>query len=326
MNPTTSAILKILQENSGFTSGAHICSQLEISRTAVWKHIKTLEKLGYQVEAISKRGYRLIHNTERPIPEALNALLHTTDFATGIEFFEEISSTNRLLLDLAKSGIPGGLTVIADHQSAGHGRMQRSWFSPANCNLYFSNLIRPNIAPYKAPQLALLSAVAIYDALKKLFPELPVGIKWPNDIFIAGKKCAGILCEMQTDMTTVQHVVIGIGLNVNVAQFPDELKEHATSIRLHTGRKESRNTILAEILNQLDKLYKTWLKDGLKPFIDRLNNASILKDKPIVVELANGELEGVVKGINEDGTLLVQKPDHTVHKIPSGEVHIKKFK
>lgn len=203
--------------------------------------------------------------------------------------------------------------------------MQRNWFSPPNCNLYFSNLIRPNIEPYKAPQLALLSAAAIYEALKEMFPTLPVGIKWPNDIFIDGKKCAGILCEMQTDMTTIQHIVIGIGLNVNVKEFPEELRNIATSIQIHTGKEESRSQVLATILNKLDEFYKIWLKDGLKPFLSTLNGGSILKNKQIIVELANNEIEGRVKEIAEDGTLIIIKNDGKDMKIPSGEVHIKRF-
>ncbi len=325
MNSTTSAILEILNKSTDFISGEQICHKLDISRTAVWKHIKNLEKMGYEIEAVSKRGYRILKKTDRPIPEELQKLLKTTEFATHIEFFNEIESTNKFLLELAKNGVPSGLTIIADHQSAGHGRMQRNWFSPPNCNLYFSNLIRPNIEPYKAPQLALLSAAAIYETLKELFPKLPVGIKWPNDIFIDGKKCAGILCEMQTDMTTIQHIVIGIGLNVNVQEFPEELKQIATSLQIHTGEEQSRSKVLASILNKLDEMYKVWLTDGLKPFLATLNNGSILQGKQIIVELANKEIEGLVKEIAEDGTLMIIKPDGSEQKIPSGEVHIKRF-
>ncbi len=326
MNTTTAAVLKLLKSSDSYISGEQICQQLNISRTAVWKHIKTLKKLGYVIEAAPKRGYRITEETADPIPEQLEGLLNTEHFATKICYHKEICSTNRLLMEQAKNGAESGLTIIADRQTAGHGRMQRNWFSPSACNIYFSNLLRPEIEPYRAPQIALLCAAAMYDALKELFSKIPFGIKWPNDLFIDDKKCAGILCEMQTDMTTVQHVVIGIGLNVNVTSFPQELEDIATSISIHTGHEENRSQILAAIINRLDSYYKIWLKEGLQPFLATLNNASVLKGKQISVDLATKEVTGMAKEIAEDGTLVITSDNGQDIKIPSGEVHIKKFK
>lgn len=325
MNKVTQDILQVLQNKPGtYFSGEAICQSFSISRTAVWKHINSLRKLGYEIESMPRKGYRLIHNSERPLPEELASLINSSHFATHIEYLEQATSTNQILMELADQGAPSGLLLIAEQQSAGHGRMDRKWFSPPGENLYFSMMIRPEIIPHRAPQLALVVAAAIYIALKKCYPKLDVGVKWPNDIFISGKKVAGVLCEMQTDMSFVKHVVIGIGLNVNQERFDPSLSEIATSIALEVGEKVSRIKLLAEVVNSLDFLYQQWLKEGLAPIIPLLNQASVLVGKEVTVNLANRSYQATVLGIDENGFLQV-KTAEGLQSVPSGEVHLTNY-
>ena len=325
MNSVTQQILLVLQgKTSDYFSGEAICQTFSISRTAVWKHIKALKKLGYEIESMPRKGYRLIHNSELPLPEELKLLIKSPTFANHIEYLKEATSTNQILMSMAEQGAPSGLLLVAEQQSAGHGRMDRKWFSPPGENLYFSMMIRPEIIPHKAPQLALVVAAAIYIALKKLYPTLQIGVKWPNDIFISGKKVAGVLCEMQTDMSFVKHVVIGIGLNVNQTKFAPALEDIATSVGLEVGEKVSRINLLAEVVNSLDYLYQQWLAEGLDPIIPLLNQASILSGKEVTVNLANSSYQATVVGIDENGFLQVETVEG-VKSVPSAEVHLTNF-
>lgn len=323
MDHLTKEILNLLKASTDFVSSNEICQQYEISRVSVWKHINKLKDLGYQIESIPRRGYQLQQSTGAPVPEELRPLLSSSLIGSDIQYVEAISSTNRVLMTEA-SQRPAGSLIIAETQTAGHGRMSRKWHSPSKENLYFSFLLKPEIEPYRAPQLAILSALAIYEAVIKLFPEIDMGIKWPNDIYINRKKAAGILCEMQTDMVTISHVVIGIGLNVNSQQFAPELAEIATSISLATGQRENRCQILAEIINTFDELYKIWLMAGLEPFLEKLNRYSIQQDRKIEIEVANKPRTGIVRGVDKNGFLLLENESGQIEQIPSGEVHINK--
>jgi BirA family biotin operon repressor/biotin-[acetyl-CoA-carboxylase] ligase len=326
MHKVTQQILKILQNHRDeFLSGESICQTFSISRTAVWKHINVLRKLGYEIESMSRKGYRLVRHIGLPLPEELKPLVNGSIFASSIDYLEQATSTNQILMQMADQGAPSGILLIAEQQSEGHGRMNRRWFSPPGQNLYFSTMIRPEIAPHKAPQLALVVAAAIYTALKKLYPQLEVGVKWPNDIFISGKKVAGVLCEMQTDMSFVKHVVIGIGLNVNQVHFDRSLNSIATSVALEAGEEVSRLQVLAEVINCLDYLYHQWLKDGLSPIVPLLNQASILSGREVTIHLANRSYRATVIGVNDEGFLQVESSDKGIHSVASGEVHLSDF-
>ncbi|MGL4855124.1 MAG: biotin--[acetyl-CoA-carboxylase] ligase [Lentisphaeria bacterium] len=322
MNPTTEAILQLLKNSSSYISGEEICKKLAISRTAVWKHINTLKNLGYDIDASSRKGYCLVALASQPLPQELRQYLHTEIIGSNIEYHLDVSSTNRLLMKRAEedNNLHEGILIIAESQSHGHGRMQRPWQSPPNKNLYFSFLLKPKIPPHRGPQLAILSAIALHDSLKDLFPKLNLGIKWPNDLYIGNKKVAGILCEMQTDMTAIKHIVIGIGLNVNNTDFPPELDSIATSIKCETSQNENRTKILARILNRFEDYYKLWLTNGLKIFLPMLNKSSILLNKNVTMNSGVKQITGIVRGISENGNLLLEN-NGAIEEIYSGEVH-----
>lgn len=219
-----------------WVSGEAISTQLGISRAAVWKQIEGLRADGYEVEAAPRRGYRLTARPDKLSVPEIEAGLKTQRFGRPVEAHEAIGSTNERAKELARQGAPEGLLVTAEQQTAGKGRLGRPWQTPAGRALALSLLLRPLIPPTLAPRLTLVAAVAVAEAVRAE-TGLPVGIKWPNDLQVAGRKLCGILTEMEAEIEQVRFVVLGIGLNVNqtVAEFPPELRETATSVRLAIG-------------------------------------------------------------------------------------------
>ena len=269
MNEMREGILKVLRDVDGFVSGQKLCEELKVSRAAVSKHVQGLRKMGYDIESIPRRGHRLIAVVDMPLDVEVRQYLKTRKIGKHYSFKEEISSTNSFLSDLPLSDCHDGMAMVADKQTAGRGRMQRSWFSPSKTNLQFSVLLQPKKNLWDIPQLALVAAVSVVDALKRVVPDVDAGIKWPNDILVGGKKLAGILCEMQAEADIIHKVILGIGINVNTEkkQFPSSISKIATSLQIETGETINRSLLIAELLNSLDHQYRRWLKDGLEPFL-----------------------------------------------------------
>jgi BirA family biotin operon repressor/biotin-[acetyl-CoA-carboxylase] ligase len=240
-------------------------------------------------------------------------------------YLESVDSTSSYLAAMGPAEAVHGTVVAADRQTAGRGRMQRTWYSPAGTNLYFSLLLRPDIVPIKAPQLALVMAAALIKDLRSTLPGLHPKVKWPNDILVQGKKLAGILCEMQTEMDRAHHVIIGVGINVNSKgeSYPPELRDRAISLRDATGKIFRRQELLANILAELEKSYDLWLKEGLPPFIRFLEENSAIRDREVIVVMQNSEITGIARGLSDDGHLMLETPDGIV-QLPAGEVHLKK--
>ncbi len=323
MNKAKEEILTVLRNSNDFVSGQQLCEKLKISRAAVSKHVKGLRKLGYQIESTPRRGHRLIKTIDIPLEIEVRQYLKTKLIGKHYSFQQEISSTNSFLADLPLSECHDGMVMAADKQTTGRGRMQRTWHSPKGTNLYFSVLLQPRRNLSDIPQLALVTAAAIVDALKTITPDIDAGIKWPNDILVNGKKLAGILCEMQAEADVIHKVILGIGLNVNITekQFPKELQKQSTSLRMETGTSINRPQLMAELLNSMDKHYRKWLKDGLTHFLPTLKDRLLLVDKKIKVKNLDNFTEGVVQGLSNDGGLVL-KTGNKNQTVYSGEIKI----
>src|SRR5271169_1532978 len=254
---TDAKILTALRASSDGVSGAEIAEQLGVTRAAIWGHIEELRQLGYDVEAGPHFGYRLVS-----APDALHAddllarLGKTKVIGRDIRVFEQTTSTNDVIEKLARDGVKEGVVVFAESQTKGRGRLGRKWISPAHKGLWFSILLRPNLRPQEATQLTVASATALRRAIDNetgLSPE----IKWPNDILIGGKKVAGILTELSAEVDRIKHIILGIGIDVNldVSEFPAELKKTATSLKIESGEMISRAELATAILRELDEDY-----------------------------------------------------------------------
>lgn len=325
MNDRTTQVLARLRQADGYLSGEDLCERLGVSRTAVWKHIKQLREHGYTIDSASNRGYHLVSAPNTPLPFEVNPLLTTKRVGRTFHYLEETDSTNRVASQLASEGAPEGTVVVADTQSAGRGRMQRVWFSPPGQNLYLSIVLRPQVLPLQVPQISLVVGISLCRTIARMFPTLKPQAKWPNDIFFGGRKLAGILCSMVAEMERVQHIVVGIGINVNVADFPPEIKEAATSLRLEGGEEVSRPAFLAALLGDLEKAYDQWLEQGLPSFLDEWNTVSLLTGRTVTVETLGQEVRGLVTGVSQTGTLILQLADGITKEIVGGDVHVAKF-
>jgi len=325
VNDTTAKILGLLRSTPGHLSGEEICREVNLSRTAVWKHITQLRELGYSIDAVTNRGYCLGDTPNVPSAAEVQRLLKTGQFGRHFVFLDETDSTNRVATELAQADTPAGTVVVADRQTAGRGRMQRSWFSPPGLNLYFSLILRPQMPPGHVPQLSLVAGIALCRAIRGLFPELSPRTKWPNDVLIGRRKLAGVLCSMVSEMERVRHLVIGIGVNVNsrVTDMPAELADVATSVRMELGHDVSRPVVLARILDELEQAYKTWEEARLEPFLTDWRELSVLGGKHVVVDALDGQVEGDVVGLARSGELVVQLADGTCRQILGGDVHVR---
>lgn len=241
-----------------------------------------------------------------------------------VRFLQETESTNRDVDAAAQAGAAEGLLVMADSQTAGRGRLTRTWFSPPGDNLYFSLLLRPDVEIAAVPSLPLVIGLAVAEAIVACAPALLPKIKWPNDILINGKKVCGILCELNVRQDKIDYIVVGIGINVNLPaeQIPVELKERATSILIENGAPLKREQLLAAILNRLEPIYDNWRAFGFQPLVQNINALDALRGLSIHVEHAGSPLEGVASGIQHDGSLLLQTAQGPT-AIYSGEAHIR---
>lgn len=322
-------LLDLLAAAGGeWMSGEAISTQLGISRAAVWKQIEGLRADGYEVEAAPRRGYRLASRPDKLSVAEIEAGLKTQRFGRPVEAHEAIGSTNERAKEMARQGAPEGLLVTAEQQTAGKGRLGRPWQTPAGRALALSLLLRPLIPPTAAPRLTLVAAVAVAEAVRAV-TGLPVGIKWPNDLQSGGKKLCGILTEMEAEIEQVRFIVLGIGLNVNqtIEEFPPELRETATSLRLAGGGAVplARLPLLQAILERLEACYDQFLSGGWPELLAAWRELSVTLGRPVRVIPASGEpvWEGTAFDLDPEGALLVRRPDGAVERVIAGEVSIR---
>lgn len=259
-----------------------------------------------------------------PSTSKVAPMLRSNVFGRHYIYLESVDSTSSYLAAMPPDEAVHGTVVAAGRQTAGRGRMQNTWYSPAEANLYFSILLRPETVPLKAPQLALVTAAALTKVFNQKYLLLHPTIKWPNDILVQGRKLAGILCEMQTEEDRVDRVIIGIGINVNseIKDYPLELRKRAISLRDATGVTSSRQDLIASLLAELEKSYELWLEQGLSPFRNFIDNNSATKDREIIAVMNNREVSGIARGLSDEGFLMIETPDGLL-QLPAGEVHLK---
>ena len=317
---TADRILSILYESTApFVSGEELSRTLDISRSAVWKQIKALRTLGFTISAEPSRGYKLVSSPDRLHAASITHLLKSLRIGNRITALSEAVSSNCVAFRMAEDGAEEGSVVIAESQTGGKGRLGRSWASPAGVNLYCSIILRPPIQPVAAPQLTFLSAIAVARTIEQL-TTLKARIKWPNDILIDGKKVAGLLNEMSAETDKVNFVILGIGVNLNMAQeqFPADLRHAATSLFIESGVKVDRNLFARVMLQELDNLYAKFLAEGYAPSRKEWLERSRLEGAMVTVTDNNSVRSGRVTGIDEYGALLLD----TGEQILSGDVVI----
>lgn len=316
-------VLKILKDADGFVSGQYLCEQLDVSRTAIWKAINQLKKDGYEIDAVTNKGYCLKNCPDLVDEQTVAPKLDTKSWGRNLLFFEEVDSTNNVIKKEAENGAPDGTLAIAEIQTAGRGRRGRSWSSPKGSGIWMSYLLRPEIAPGNASMLTLVAAMA---ARKAIYQEtgLEALIKWPNDIVVRGKKICGILTEMNAEVDWVHYVVIGIGFNVNTKEFPEEIRPVATSLQIEMEHTVNRSNIIAKFGKAFEEYYDLFLQtEDLCQIMEEYNKNLANNGKEVRIIETNNEYTGVAKGINEMGELIVMGDDGQEHIVRSGEVSVR---
>ena len=247
--------------------------------------------------------------------------IHTKWAGKTVHFARETDSTNLWIKRLAKEGAPEGTLALAEFQSAGRGRLGRSWEVPEGTSVMMSILLRPKFEPQYAPTLTLVMGMAVAKAVKSL--GFDVSIKWPNDVVVSHKKICGILTEMGVRDGKIDYAVIGVGINVNIKEFPEEMADKATSLYLESGREFDRSQIPGLVMEAFEEYYEKFAAtcdlSGLKEEYE-----SILANynQPVRV-LAKEPYEGVARGITDGGELLVEKTDGTIVAVSAGEVSVR---
>lgn len=319
---TDEQILRLFHCHEGeYLSGERISRELGVSRTAIWKRIEQLRGLGYQIQAIPSRGYRLSASPDILLPGEIKSGLDTKRIGCEVFYYPMTDSTNIRAHELAKSGAVEGTVVVADRQDAGKGRLGRRWESPPGVNLYASIVLRPAIPPRHAAQLTFLSAAAVACSVAAVTGLAPT-VKWPNDVLLGGRKVAGLLNELDAETERVHYLILGIGVNLNMTleQFPDDLRYPATSLALETGKKIQRLAFTRILLRNLDRLYDLYHEQGFPAVLENWQKYFELVGREVEVDCQEYLLRGTVLGLDEDGALLLRLPDDTKRRVLSGDV------
>lgn len=313
-------ILAFLAEGGDdYISGAALSDKLGLSRTAVWKHVESLRKMGYRIDAQSAKGYRLLEVPDRLTGLEVSPLLSTRELGRTLHHYDELPSTNAKAFELAHEGGFHGEVIVAEHQTQGKGRRGRTWVSPPGKSLALSLILRPDIPPARAPELTLVAAVALAETLRDSGVE--ASIKWPNDIQIDGKKVAGILTELSADIERVHFIVLGLGVNLNAeaADFPPEVAEIATSVSIARKSRVHRALFTAALLAKLEEWVDTWTDQGFEPVRVAWKRLASTLGQEILVKAEGKELRGVAEDIDPSGALLLRVGDRT-ERVLSGDV------
>ena len=316
-------ILSLLRGCDDFVSGQTICEKLGVSRTAVWKCVNQLKKEGYEIESVTRKGYRLLRSPDLLLEDEICSLLPPGMPAGQLCCFSRIDSTNEEAKRRALAGAPDDSVYVADIQTRGKGRRGRNWISPGGEDLFYTILKKPEIPLNCISMITLVAALSVAEAVEKHGGET-CQIKWPNDLIIHGKKICGILTEMGAEMDRLDYVVIGVGINVNRVEFHPEIADHASSVFKESGRRVRRARLLADAIAAFEKNYRQFAAcRDMTPFLKDYNDRLVNVNREVRIIKDGKELIRRALGINERGELLVVDELGRKEYIFSGEVSVR---
>lgn len=319
--PLKDKVLAVLEENKGKSvSGSDIARSVGMTRSAVWKAVKTLREEGYSICAVTNRGYCLSEESDFLSEQSIVPNLRTKALGRKIDVFKTIDSTNNFAKSLAQLGAVHGTTVVSEVQTRGKGRMGRDFYSPMGMGVYMSVILRPKLSVEHSLLITSCAAVAVAEAVERV-AGIDCKIKWVNDIYAGGKKLCGILTEASVDVEQggLEYAIVGMGINVQNVTFPKNLADIATSVKLETDKPVSRSVLTAEILNCLEERLET-IRD--KSFLDEYRSRSNVIGKRIEVTHNDISEEMDCTGIDGIGRLLVRLDSGEEKALTSGTVRI----
>ena len=306
-----------------FVSGAVLETLLGISQDDIAQHIAHLRTEGVGIEARAGTGYRLTEIPDRLSPALIRRELVTEIVAQEIHYFRKTDSTNSIAKELACSGAADGTLVIAEEQSSGRGRMERRWVSRSCSSILSSIIFYPPLKPSAVFRLTMMASIAVVTAIRRVC-ALPAVIKWPNDVYLNMKKVCGILTELAAEKDSTHYAVVGIGINVNgdLHEYP-EIEGIATTLEKESGRRVSRIDLLNKLLAELDRLYQGLIKNGGDDLKRQWEQYSMVLGRQVTVVSGDEQVEGIARGIDSDGHLIVTDPHGNRREIVSGDVSLK---
>jgi len=310
----------------GAVSGSELSQRLGLTRAAIWGHIEELRRLGYEIEASPHRGYRLVSAPDLLHADDLLARLgKTCVIGRDVQVFQQTNSTSDVAEKLARDGVKEGVVVFAEGQTKGRGRLGRKWLSPPGKGLWFSVLLRPSLRPQEVTQLTIAAATALWRAIHEqtgLVPE----IKWPNDLLLRGRKVAGILTELSAELDRVKHIILGIGVNVNMGanEFPAELRKLATSLKIESGKTVSRAELAAAMMRELDRDYGRVSGGQFAEVADEWEEHGTTLGRQVVIASGDRRLRGRAEALGEDGALLLRTEHGLLERVIGGDVTLEK--
>jgi len=320
MKPTSrDYILGRLSTSSEAISGDALAQELGISRAAIWKHIEILRKQGADIQSHTGQGYQLC--SEFFSSSTLQELCSENRcVGNDIQCFDSLDSSNREAMRQAEAGAKEGTVIIAKQQHAGRGRLGRTWHTVDDA-LAFSIILRPALPPEHVPQLSLLTAVALQQALAQYCDD--IRIKWPNDLLIHGAKISGILTEMRAEPGLVHAVIVGIGININAPKhgWPEDIAHIASHLQCHQTKPISRLQCAAAVLKSVDHWYHTYLEQGFIPIRDAWWKAHAASGQKVRVHNGKDYIEGIAQSLDDDGALLLATASGT-QRIIAGELEL----
>lgn len=322
MNVLDARLLAALRASQVHLPATDLAGQLAAPLSAVEARLAELRNAGFEIEERPGLGFRLLHSPDRLIADDLHSRLGPCDLAREIVVFAETASTNDSAMQRGRQGAAGGLVIFAERQTAGRGRFGRAWASASHRGLWFSLLLRPTI-PYAAwPRLTTWAAVSLAATIENSL-GLPAAIKWPNDIYLTGRKIAGILAESGVDVNGQPFAVVGIGVNVNqnAGDFPPELAGKAASLGMVTSRFIDRPTLAANLLRELDARLPQ-LASAFPEMIAEASRRSLLLGRWVQVQSGHSIIEGRAEELDSEGQLLLRGADGSLNRLSAGEVTV----
>lgn len=320
---TKNHVLRFLEEKKGqVVSGSEIAEALGLSRAAVWKAVHALQEEGYSISAASKRGYSLAQSSDILSSASILPYLKPNGTLNKLHVYKELGSTNTTAKAMANDQAPHGTVVIAEHQTAGKGRLGRSFYSPDAQGIYLSVILRLNESTDISMLVTSAAAVAVCRAIREV-AGIESQIKWVNDVYIEGKKVCGILTEASMDFESRQldYLVLGIGINVTERDFPPEICDVATSLSHHCASPVDRSRLIGALLNELEAVISTLPSRG---FLAEYRERSFLLGERINVITAKETQPGTALSVDDSGHLLVRMDTGELRTLSSGEVSVRK--
>jgi len=319
---TQSPLLQMLLENpQQYVSGEMISQQLGISRTAVWKQIKKLEVLGYEIEAVTKLGYRLLYYPVAIDHQKLQQKFQGHRLGATIHHYDVVDSTQIIAKQLAEDGASEGTVVLAEQQVKGKGRLGRHWHSPYGKGIWMSVVLRPQIPIQLAPQLTLLTAVALCRAIRN-YSGLEIGIKWPNDLLYEGRKISGILLESSAEDQMLKYVIAGIGIDANLSahDYDEQLQHKATSLRLLMEKEVDRTELIQLFLTEWEVLMEIYEQNGFRDIASLWEANAISLGQKLSLTTPTETFIGTPLRLTDAGSIVVQLEDGSEKEIYSAEM------